>query len=73
MNETETAEHILFVQVDDRNSLETQLGTAEAELRVLAFERGDRGILVTAYSPREFTLELHPDVPFGVSYEKCMW
>ncbi|GAP60752.1 hypothetical protein AHiyo1_43380 [Arthrobacter sp. Hiyo1] len=38
-----------------------------------ALRRPETGILVTRHSPCDFTVEFHPDVPFGVTYERRNW
>lgn len=55
--------------VRDRADLERQLGQATESLTGRARELGDRGILVTRKSANEFIVELHPDVPFGLTRE----
>lgn len=37
----------------------------------LAFR--DRGIMVTRHSAWDFTVELHPDVPYGQTHETQLW
>jgi DHA2 family methylenomycin A resistance protein-like MFS transporter len=52
------------------DGLDEKLDRAESQLLHLAFVYGDRGILVTRYSERDFVLQLHPDVPFGTTREQ---
>lgn len=73
MNKAEEHPERLRVRVEDRYGLDLQLNEAESNLRRLADAYGDRGILVTRHSPWDFTIELHPDVPFGTSREQHDW
>jgi hypothetical protein len=57
------------IVVANRTEMDLQL---QASMDVLVERAGlhrDRGILVTRHSPRDFTLELHRDVPYGETME----
>ncbi|WP_432246133.1 hypothetical protein ACRB8A_19820 (plasmid) [Arthrobacter sp. G.S.26] len=66
-------EALLHVRVQKRRHLEEQLDTAVDILAERARLRGGQGILVARHSPRDFTLQLHPDVPFGTIQERQEW
>ncbi|GAB2709784.1 hypothetical protein ACX801_12430 [Arthrobacter bambusae] len=66
-------EGLLHVRVQDRRRLEEQLDTAVDILAERARICGGPGILVARHSPRDFTLQLHPDVPFGTIQERQEW
>jgi hypothetical protein len=63
---------VIWVHLEDGDGLDEKLGGAELQLLHLAFGYGDRGILVTRYSPRDFVLQLHTDVPFGITREQSL-
>ena len=59
------------LHVKDRADMLTKLDSAVDQLIELGLQlRCGRGILVTRYSPRDFTVELHPSVPFGTTHER---
>jgi AmiR/NasT family two-component response regulator len=64
---------VIQVRVIDRGRMEQQLESAVAPLLQRALLERDRGILVTRHSPMDFTVQLHPSVPFGVTLEKREW
>lgn len=53
--------------------MERQLENAMSQLLENALISCDKGIMITRHSPNEFTLELHPDIPFGVTQELDVW
>lgn len=53
--------------------MDSQLNEAVQSLQDTALRLGDRGILVTRHSAQDFTLELHPSVPFGFTQERLNW
>lgn len=63
----------LLVRADDRADLEAKLNLAEARLQAIALAFRDRGIMVTRHSAWDFTVELHPDVPYGQTHETQLW
>lgn len=66
-------DELIRITVTSRSDLESQVeGAVESLLRDHQRIK-DRGILVTRHSPWEFTVELHPGVPFGVTQEKDEW
>ncbi|WP_284974306.1 hypothetical protein [Arthrobacter sp. efr-133-TYG-104] len=66
-------EDLLHVQVLDRSHLEDQLDKAVDILAARSPLHGGKGILVSRNSPRDFTVQLHPDVPFGTIQERQEW
>ena len=54
----------------DRAHMDEELDRTVNLLVGHALLRREMGILVTRHSPRDFTVELHPEVPFGVTYER---
>lgn len=76
LNETDTddQELILKIRVDRRADLDAMLDAGVNLLRKRTKSLDSvRGILVTRHSPSDFTLEIHPDVPFGTTREKQEW
>lgn len=63
----------LTVRAETRPNLDRELDDATARLLERALIRRDRGILVTRHSPTQYSLELHQDVPFGVTLELDAW
>ena len=57
----------------DRAHMDEQLDYCVNLLLDHALLRPEMGILVTRHSPCEFMVELHPDVPFGVTFERQAW
>jgi hypothetical protein len=53
--------------------MESQLERAVHLLQEHALGLKDRGILVTRHSAEDFTVELHPSVPFGLTQERQEW
>jgi hypothetical protein len=66
-------EALLHVRVQDRRHLEEQLDKAVDILASRSLRHGGKGILVARHSPRDFTLQLHPDIPFGTIQERQEW
>ena len=66
-------EDVLTVRVADRTDMEAQLEQCVTRLRDRALALGDRGILVTRHSASDFTIELHPEVPYGITHEREEW
>jgi hypothetical protein len=66
-------EDLLHVRVQTRSHLEEQLDKAVNILTERAPLCGRQGILVARHSPRDFTVQLHPDVPFGTIQERQEW
>ncbi|BAS18510.1 hypothetical protein AHiyo8_pI68140 (plasmid) [Arthrobacter sp. Hiyo8] len=58
---------------NDRAHMDEQLVRSVNYLVEHALRRPETGILVTRHSPCDFTVEFHPDVPFGVTYERRNW
>lgn len=69
---TQAGELVRFTAVT-RSDMEAKLETAVEHLRGRARSGLGRGILVTRHSPWEFTLELHPSVPYGTTLECQEW
>jgi hypothetical protein len=63
----------VVVVARSRKDLESKLELETMSLMRLAYELGDRGILVTRLSPSVYAIELHPEVPFGLTTERCKW
>ena len=63
-------EDLLHIRVQERSQLEDQLDKAVNILAERAPLCGGKGILVTRHSPRDFTLQLHPVVPYGTIQER---
>jgi hypothetical protein len=61
------------VMAKSKMQMERRLEDAMSHLLERAMIHRDRGIMVTRHSPNEFTLELHPDIPFGVTRELDAW
>ena len=57
----------------DRTHMDEELDRSVNLLVGHALQRREMGILVTRHSPRDFTVELHPEVPFGVTHERQTW
>lgn len=68
-----STEALLHVRVQDRRHLEEQLDKAVDILAARSPLHGGTGILVARHSARDFTLQLHPDVPFGTIQERQEW
>ena len=66
-------EDLLHIRVQKRSQLEDQLDKAVNNLAARAPLCGGKGILVARHSPRDFTVQLHPDVPYGTIQEKQEW
>ena len=66
-------EDLLHIRVQKRSQLEDQLDKAVNILVERAPLCGGKGILVARRSPRDFTVQLHPDVPFGTVQERQEW
>jgi hypothetical protein len=73
MNTDPSNEDLLHIRVQKRSQLEEQLDKAVDILAARSPQRGGTGILVARHSPRDFTLQLHPDVPFGTIQERQEW
>lgn len=61
------------VLAKSKAQMELQFEVALSHLLEHAMIRRDRGIMITRHSPYQFTLELHPDIPFGVTRELDAW
>lgn len=57
----------------DRAHMDEELARSVNLLIEHAQLRRDMGILVTRRSMRDFTVELHPEVPFGFTRERQTW
>ncbi|MEV7135568.1 hypothetical protein AB0N24_22105 [Arthrobacter sp. NPDC093128] len=66
-------EDLLHVRVKDRRQLEDQLDKAVNILAGRAQHCGCKGILVARHSARDFTVQLHPDIPYGTIQERQDW
>ena len=66
-------EDLLHIRVQKRSQLEDQLDKAVNVLAERSPLCGGQGILVARHSPRDFTVELHPDVPYGTIQETQEW
>lgn len=62
----------VHIRVTSRAELDEELERGVYQLRSAA-QQDRQGILVTRHSPYDFVLELHRDVPFGLTLEKQMW
>jgi hypothetical protein len=47
-----------------------RLDAAEKLARAQAFKEGSHGILVTRHGPTSFTVDLSPEVPYGITRER---
>lgn len=70
---TALAPRKLTIRVVDRADLDQRLDDCVLKVRAAALSAGDRGILITRHTARDFTIELHPEVPFGCTYERQEW
>ncbi|MFC0488618.1 hypothetical protein [Sinomonas atrocyanea] len=70
---TQQPGHLIEIRVESRRNMEYELEQAVRTLRERAEQIKDRGILVTRRSPQDFTIELHPDVPYGLTKELQNW
>ena len=71
---TETSnDDILQIRLQKRSQLEDQLDKAVNILAERAPLSGGKGILVARHSPADFTVQLHPDIPFGTIQEIQEW
>lgn len=68
-----TVELIAELSVSDRSTMEAQLEEAVSAARLQAMQERQRGILVTRHNYTRFTVELSPEVPFGVTREHQAW
>lgn len=66
-------EDLLHVRVQKRSQLEGQLDKAVNILAERASLCGGQGILVARHSARDFTVQLHPDIPYGTIQERQEW
>lgn len=66
-------EDLIHVRVQKRSQLEEQLDKAVNILAERAPLCGGKGILVARNSARDFTVQLHPGVPFGTIQERQEW
>ena len=66
-------EDLLHVRVQKRSQLEDQLDKAVNILAERAPLCGGKGILVARQSARDFTVQLHPDIPYGTIQERQEW
>ncbi len=66
-------EDLLHVRVQKRSQLEDQLDKAVNILAERAPLCGGKGILVARHSARDFTVQLHPDIPYGTIQERQEW
>jgi hypothetical protein len=73
MDEPEVLTGPISVRAARRADMDDQLGPSADHLREQARLLGDRGVLVTRNSSREFTVELSTEVPYGLTYERCRW
>lgn len=68
-----TAELIAELSVSDRSTMELQLEEAVDAARLKAMQHRTCGILVTRHDYTRFTVELSPEVPFGITREHQAW
>lgn len=65
---------IIRITVDSRADLDHKLEAGVSLLQRQATSLGcTQGILVTRHSIRDFTVELHAEVPFGMTCERQSW
>lgn len=65
---------VLSFTVDSRSDLDSKIEEGVRFLQKHAAHTGRcSGILVTRYSIRDFTVELHPAVPYGMTRERQSW
>jgi hypothetical protein len=64
---------LIKITVKNRAEMESHLESAIRSLRMKADEQKACGILVTRHSAYDFTAELHPSVPFGLTRELRKW
>ena len=64
---------VIRFKVENCDDMTSQIERFESYLRLRARAHDNRGILVTRHSPYDFTMELHPDVPFGTTREQQEW
>lgn len=58
------------VTADEPQLIAEYLEAAEKSARERALREGNHGILVTRHGPASFTVNLSPDVPFGITQER---
>ena len=67
---TATAGPIYHVTADEPQLIAQRLDAAEKLARERALMEGNLGILVTRHGPTSFTVNLSPDVPYGITQER---
>ena len=73
MRHASAPERRIAFKVQDRAHMDEQLDYNVSLLLEHAMLHRRMGILVTRHSPCDFTVELHPAVPFGVTHERQDW
>lgn len=63
----------VLIQATDAHDLSTQLENAITSLLPRALALGNRGILLTRLSARDYLVALDSSVPFGTTHEHCAW
>lgn len=61
---------VLEVTASDGKAMDLALDSAVAKIREQAMVGGQRGILVTRYTPGFFTVALSDEVPYGSTFEQ---
>ena len=59
-----------YVTADGPQLIAERLDAAEKLARERALSEGSHGILVTREGPTSFTVNLSPDVPYGITQER---
>jgi hypothetical protein len=67
---TATAGPVCHVSADEPQLIAHRLDIAEKLARERALMEGNLGILVTRHGPTSFTVNLSPDVPYGITQER---
>ncbi|WP_248762316.1 hypothetical protein [Pseudarthrobacter sp. SSS035] len=58
------------ITATSKTTMDRDLGAAIEAAEQLACDEGRRGILVRRLGYASYTVELSPDVPYGITYEK---
>ncbi|GAA2130628.1 hypothetical protein GCM10009825_11730 [Arthrobacter humicola] len=58
------------VTADEPQLIAERVDAAEKFARERALREGKHGILVTRHGPTSFTVNLSPDVPYGITQER---
>lgn len=65
-----TTDLIAEIAATPASTLEDELNTAVDKARAKAMTKGRHGILVTRHGYNFFTVELSPEVPYGLTQER---